>query len=303
MREDDYITRQRVSWVGYERRPSQVVVEATATRPYWTYTSEEYGSSEDPEPEYVYRLRRRTWWGPGEQKKWPRNITPKRRRQRVRKRVGTKWVDAVVPISLADGETHEVVIDFKCPMQDLSATVTDTSGYVTETLTAEPSRLVITLACSGGADTVTAISVTAVPHIPLDEDEAVSNATSPIVVREGNPIDNEHLYSEGASTGLADYVTWRWGDGRLRPSVTDEHHMQRQLDLDVGSKVTLSADRWKIANDRYIVRSIEHEVHAGGYAWETTLGLEELPTLPGDGWVTIDGDADVGIGSTATLAY
>lgn len=302
IRDESFITRQRVSWLGYEKRPSQVVVQATAARPYWTYTDDEYGSSADPEPEYVYRLRRRTWWDPGEQMKYPRNITSKKRRKRVRKRVGKSWVDAVVPISLADGESKDVVIDFKCPMQDMSADVTDTNGYVSSSLTAEPARLTITLSCSGGADEVTAISVTATPHIPLDEEEEEASASGATVTHEGSAIDNETIISGGQALGLAEYWTWRYGDARLRPTITDQHHMDRQLALDVGSHVTLSADRWHVDSDRYVVRSIEHDVSGGGLEWETSLGLEELPAVGGD-WLTLDGTTAQGLDGSAVLAY
>ena len=57
-RDESLITRQRVTWVGYEYRGSQVVAEATSAVPYLVYTDELYGSTDYPEPEDVFALKR-----------------------------------------------------------------------------------------------------------------------------------------------------------------------------------------------------------------------------------------------------
>lgn len=288
-RDESFITEQAVRWQGYEAKPSQTVAEAVAALPYWTFTSEEYGSSERPEPEDIYRLK----LVKGKKK---------RKRRKLRK-VGSRWVDASVPIAIAAGGTAVEVVDFSVPMESLAATVTAGAGLTT-TLTKEPARLTITMVAGGTADTVTDISVTAKPYIPLDEAEAQATATGAVITREGRRIDNQYIASAGAAEGMADHLTWRYGTARLRPSVTDQHHPVRQLTLDVGSHVTLSADRWYIDADRYLVRSIEHEVSRGGYEWETTYGLEELPASGSDGdWVLIDGGPAAGIDSSAVLAH
>lgn len=294
-RDESFVTEQTVRWLGYEPHPSQTVAEVTAELPYWTYASEDYGSSERPEPEDIYKLKLIKG-------------RKKRKRRKLRK-VGTRWVDATVPIAIAAGGTAVEVVDFSCPMEDLAVTLalaTENGGdgaNVTRTLTKEPARLTIEMVATV-AETVQGITVTGKPYIPLDEDEAQATATGAVIVREGRRIDNQFIASAGMAEGMADYMTWRYGTARLRPSVTDQHHPIRQLTLDVGSHVTLSADRWYIDADRYVVRSIEHEVSRGGWEWETTYGLEELPASGSDGdWVRIDGGPAAGIDSSAVLAH
>ena len=282
IRDESFITRQRVSWVGYERLASQVVCEATAALPYWTYTNDEFGSTDRPEPEDIYRLKRN-----------------RKTRRRIRRKVGTRWLNTAVPIAIANGETVERVVDFSVPMQDVSVSTTD-DGNVTTVLTVEPARVTIAMTASAD-DEVTAIEVTATPHLPLDEAEEVVDTAGATVVREGRPLDSEKVPSKAAAGGMADYLTWRYGTARLRPGVTDQHDMARQLSLDVGSHVTLSADRWHIDADRYVVRAIEVDVSRGGLEWETTYGLEELPS--GGDWFTLDGSAAQGLGGSAVLAH
>ena len=283
---ESLITRQRVTWVGYEILPSQVVVAATAALPYWLFTDEQFGSSERPEPEDIFRLKRVRG--------------RKKRKRRKLKKVGERWVDSVLPIVIGAGETVEQVVDFSIPMQDVSVDVTDTGSFVTTTIATEPARVVISMTASS-ADTVTAISVTATPHVPLDEAEVVADTAGASIVRVGSPIDSSMTSSAASAEGLADYRTWRYGTARLRPSVTDQHHPVRQLSAGVGDHITLSADRWYISASRYVIRSLEHDVSAGGLEWETTYGLEELPS--GGDWFTLGGGVDKGIDSSAVLAH
>jgi len=49
------------------------------------------------------------------------------------------------------------------------------------------------------------------------------------------------------------------------------------------------------------VRAIEVDVSRGGLEWETTYGLEELPS--GGDWFTLDGSAAQGLGGSAVLAH
>ena len=281
--DESLITRQRVSWVGYEHRPSQVVVEATETTPYWTYADADYGSSDNPEPEDIFRLRR---------------VRGRKRRSRRRlKKVGRRFVDSVVPIAFTAGESKVITLDFLVPMQDVAVTTTD-GGNVTSSLVTEPGRVTITLTASD-ADTVTGVSVTAMPHIPLNEQEELEESSA---TREGSPIDSSLLPNGGMAAGLASYITWRYGSGRLRPSVIDQHHPMRQLTTDVGSHVTLTAARWFIDGEDYVVRSVEHSVSGGGLEWQTSYGLEELPAGPRS-WFTLDGSPDQGLDSSATLAH
>ena len=300
-RDESLITRQRVSWVGYERHPLQVIVQATSAIPYWSFIEEAFGSSDTPEPETIYTLRRGIQIQRGTTTKKGRHgeHTWKWKRRRVirrRKRKGMRWVDAVVPISIAAGGTATTSVDFQVPMQDVSVAVTSTGSYVTATTEAEPSRLVITMVASS-ADTVTDIVVTAKPRLPLDEAEVTSTVAG--LPRSGGDIDNEHIGSAGQAQGLADYYTWRYGAGRLRPSLVLQHYPQRQMLSWVGQLIRLTARRWFISNVVFVTRAIEHQLDAGGLSFVTTLGLEELPGNGGD-WYTLDSSL---LDGTAVLAY
>lgn len=285
-REESFITRQRVRWQGYEHHPSQVVVEATQEVPYWTFTSEEYGSSDTPQPEDIFRLKRAKG--------------RKRRRRRKLRRVGSRWVDAILPVEIADGASYTFSVDFACPMTIDSVDVTATGGSTSVTTDAEPSHLNITVTATG-ALTVTDVSVTARAYVPIEEADEVMETPGATFVREAPEIDNEYVPAGGGAQGLAGYLTWRYGTARLRPDVKDQHQPTRQLTLDIGSHVTLSADRWYIDADRYVVRSIEHDISHAGLVWETTYGLEELPGGGGD-WVTLN-NVSAGLDTSAVLAY
>jgi hypothetical protein len=230
--------------------------------------------------------------GKKNERKWKYRKTVRRL-----KKVGERWVDPVVPISIAASATKDIVIDFAVPIADVTTSVNGATATwegagslehlvwsytpITHTTTVEPAR--VTLHIPGAAE-VHDLSVTGVPYFPIDEAEATVTVTGG--AREASSIDNEYVPSAGDAAGLAEYLTWRYGSGRLRPEVTDQHHPTRQLELDVGSHVELSADRWYIDADRYIVRSLEHSVSHAGLEWETTFGLEELPSV--GNWFRLD---------------
>lgn len=276
LRDESQLKEQRVTYVGYERRPSQVVVKAedTVTGRYWTFSDERYGTSVDPP----------TWVEP------PSLSDPGTDQ--------TQWAQPAVPVDLADGETSILHLDTLVPMQDASVAITDTNGYGTATISVEPYRFTIYVSASGGAETVTDISVTASPRIPdAQMDVTIGSAKASLLA---DAIANLHILSEGQARGLAEYRTWRYGASRYRPDVTLQHFPVRQLTTGIGAHVTLSADRWLIDADRYVVRTVEHDIGEGGLEWETTLGLEELPDT--DGWVTLDSSAGLDHAS-AVLAY
>ncbi len=273
-RDESLVESMSVSWQGYEPSPAQVVVEATQAVPYWNFLDERFGSSDIPEPEDIFKLRRRKLRG-----------SKRRRRKTVRrlKKVGERWVSPVVPITIAAGGTVTQTLDFQIPMADYSVAVTS-AGDAVATLTQEVSRLTIALTSTAG-DTVTALSVTASPYFPTDE-------ATETVGREMPSLDNEYIVSRGAAEGLANYHTWRYGEGRLRPDVVDRHFPARYLTAEVGGHLTLSADRWHIDSDRYVIRALRHEVTGGGFEWDTTYSLEELPAS--QRWLLL-GVADLGI--------
>ena len=283
-RKESLITRQKVSWLGYEPRPSQVVAYANADNPYWTYADPEYGSSDTPQPEAIYKMRR-VW-------KIERGVNKKgekwKRRRRVRRlrRVGKRLVDTVLPIDIAAGGSAVTSVDFLMPMADVSVDWDDTADSTSLDLSIEPARLVMTFSASS-ADSITAITVTASPHRPTDEASYTANTASPVLVRDGGDIDNEHIGSGGQAAGLAEYITWRYGSGRLRPSLVLQHLPSLQISARVGQHLKVSADRWHLSEVPFVVRSLEHEFSAGGYEYLLTLGLEELPS--GGHWLRLDG--------------
>jgi hypothetical protein len=285
-RDESLVTRQRVSWQGYESGSSETVAEVTAALPYLIYANEDYGSSDRPEPEEIYKLKRVRG--------------RKKRKRRKRKLIGTRWVEAVLPVTVAAGDRYTFTIDFLVPLEDVSVVVTGASVYSVE---ATPSRVDIHVDAGASAVTVTALSITAIAHIPTDEAEEVVTAWDAGTIREDQPIDSEYIPSAGMAEGLAEYITWRYSQSRLRPEVTLQHFLPRQMTLDVGNHVRLSADRWYIDSDVYVVRAIEHSITAGGKVFETTVHLEELPTATGGTWFTLDGGSSRGIGSSATLAH
>lgn len=297
-RDESVIERQRVSWVGYDPLPSQVIVEATAALPYWTYTDELFGSSETPQPENVYTIKRRVKIVKSIHREGKKEVKWKLRRHvRRRKRIGHRWVDSVLPLTFAADETKTLTLDFSVPMEELSVVTVD-GGHISASIDSQPGRAVITLTADD-VDTVTDIYVIGSPHLPSDEQtEEVTLSAS---AREAHRIDNERIASAGMAYGLAEYLTWRYGSGRLRPSVVDQHQIVRQLGIDVGTHVTLTADRWHIDGVRFVVRSIQHDVAQKGLDWRTTYGLEELPA--GGDWFTLDGSSAQGLDSSATLAH
>jgi len=276
LRDEAQVKSQRVTWTGYERRPSQVVVQATSTATwqdaYWTYTDERYGTTLAPY---------------GDQ---PPPLTDPGRAQ-------TSWAEAAVPFTVPDGETKTVHIEFLVPMQDISADVTSSPGTaITTTSVSEPYRHTVFITAAGADETVSDITITASPRIP-DAQQDVTIGSSASTLRQ-DVIDSSHIVSGGQARGVAEYVAWRYGAARYRPVVTDQHQPVRQLTHDIGAHLTLSADRWLIDADRYVVRTIEHDVR--GLEWETTFGLEELPDSTG--WVTLDSDRGLDHAS-AVLAY
>ena len=151
-----------------------------------------------------------------------------------------------------------------------------------------------------GTAVITDISVSGVPAIPLDDVDEQSDTPSAVIVRDRGDIDNEYVPSAGAAQGLADYVTWRYGTSRLRPSVTMQHMPNRQLFRDrIGERFTLTADRWFISAGEYVIRSVEHDVSHAGLDWTTTFGLEELPDGTRD-WFRLGSDL---LDGSAVLAY
>ena len=284
LREESLVTRQRVNYQGYQKWPAETIAEATVDLPYLTFTREEYGSTERPEPEDIFRLKR--------------TRGKKKRRRRKLKKVGTRWVDALVPIVVPAGTRHTLTVDFLAPMEDIDVTVTGMSDV---TVVPRPSEVLIHLDAGASAGTATAISIDAVPSIPNDEVEVSYTAWNAGAIHEASPIDNEYVPSAGAAEGLAEYQTWRYGESRFRPEYVDQHHIARQVSVRVGAHASVSADRWDVDGVRFYVRGVEHSITAGGHEFETTYSLEELPADAS--WVTLDGGAVLGLDGSAVLAH
>lgn len=204
--------------------------------------------------------------------------------------------EPLMPITLASAESRSIFVNFSWPMEDLSVALVASGTSSTSLQTwSQSARIDIT---AGTAITVAGVVLTATPWRPLGDREVTVTSGTPVV--EGSSIDPTYVASEPMATGRAAYVAWRYGTERLRPTLVDKHQYTRQLTLDVGSRVLLSADRWKVDAVRMVVRSISHEVSSGGFQWLTTYGLEELPTALE--WLTL-GDGFRSLDSSAVLAY
>jgi hypothetical protein len=322
-RDESLVTRQRVSFQGYDilpppdhstyanhfsasplaglpgQGPVLYAVDATTFPssphlPYQTYSREEYGTTDEPKPETVYRIRKQ--WV--REKGWKKGDKgPKRRRRWRRKAVGERFTETFVPTPI-DAGTHRVfAFDFSVPMADLALATQTTFG---STEMVEPARLVLD-AYGDSTDTdMTGFFIVGRPFLPRDEGEMTRTTGYPIA--EGSPIDNPYVPGPAAAEGLADHITWRYGAGRARPQVIDQFFPFRMLDLNQpGDRVILSADRWYFDAMPTVLRSLSGEFALGGTIFRVTYGLEELPAS--SSWVTLDGSASEGIGGSAALAH
>lgn len=204
-----------------------------------------------------------------------------------------------MPLHLEANESRALFINFLWPMEDLTAAVT-ASGSATSSVRAWSESARLTITAGGTAIDVTNITWTAAPSRPVGEQEAAATASVELVVAEGRPLSNPYIVREPAAKGLADYTVWRYGTARMRPSIIDQHRPVRQLTTGVGSLVSLSADRWLIDTEPYIVRDITHEISGAGHSWVTTYGLEAAVSGT---WVVLDAGPTYGLDGSATLAY
>jgi hypothetical protein len=323
VRDESLITRQRVSYQGYDlllppdhgsytspldgstvsgSLGAGVVLYAVDPSshtsdfeiPYLTYTREQYGDTDEPKPETVYRIRKR-WVREEGWKKGDRG--PKRRKRWVRRAVGQHLTGTFVPVDV-DAGTHQVLtFDFNLPIADMSLSTQSTFGSVT---VIEPARAVLGLYGDGANTQMTGVYISGRPFIPRDEGDV--ERTSGFPVFEAGPIDSPYIPGPAAAEGLADYVTWRYGAGRLRPQVIDQFFPNRMLGLDdPGDRVYLSADRWYLDALPCVLTSLSGEISRGATVFRMTYSLEELPEE--STWVSLGGSSAEGIGGSAVLAH
>lgn len=115
----------------------------------------------------------------------------------------------------------------------------------------------------------------------------------------GGEISSDYIGTLGQAQALANYIVWRYGTLRARPSVTFTNRFPTQLAREIGDRITLTSAELSLSAVDFLIRSFETRVRNG--TWETTYELEQAP--PPLSLVHVGGSAGNGIGSTATLGY
>lgn len=286
---------QQVPWQGFEMGPvpeddtngngSGTVAQAIVLEagygdtqpdldPYLHYTREEYGDNSDvPEPTYKVTVRRRR--PRRDEKRRSRGRRFVKRRQRI-------YPDAFVPFTVKAGEVRRVAFDFALPVSGPILSIQGPSGVTAITITEvekSPNRYVLDLSAS--ADTVVDyLIVNGTVWTPLDEEEAIVSTGSDGLSGSypGPGFSTPYIPAAGDAEGLGAYRNWRYGEARMRPTVTfGVGQIANAMQLRPTHHVTLTATRWGITALLFIVTGVTFEVTENGLAWKVRADLEELP--------------------------
>jgi hypothetical protein len=267
--------------------------------PYIVYTSELYGSTEPPEPEEYFTVDLEPYFVG---KRPNRDHPHRRRRRRFRRRFTrrVRWDDPLFPLTTPAGTTQDLIVDFAIPMESVVVEPIP-AAFDAMTYTVSPGRVTIRLTAGASDEVLQGIVVSAVPYMPMPDGEVSERtATADLLAREPAQTDDTYVSGPGQAEGLARYRVWRWETSRMQPVVRDALRPDRQLVARVGDTMALTVTKYRIDDIRCTVRGVTHRI-GRPMPWYTEYALEELPTAAT--WVAIDGGADLGIGSSAHLAY
>lgn len=113
-------------------------------------------------------------------------------------------------------------------------------------------------------------------------------------------ISSEFLVSTTVAQGLVDYIVWRYGAGRPRPTINVENRFPSQMLRQIGDRIALTFPKLSLSAKEYLITHLQTTVDINGRLWTTDYELEEAP--PTATLFTIGGSAGQGIGGTGILA-
>lgn len=286
-------TTESVAWQAYERlvpagttlaraRDPGSYADVDADDPYLHFVVDAAGVDEGvPEPTYerevVWRRRR---------------VRGSRRRIRVRTyRHRRVYPDAFVPFALDAGAERAWDMSFSVPVAIDGVTAEHPSATpATVSWSQATPRDASFRAVAPAASTTASVTVTGAAWMPLGEEayertDAAAAARSGL--RSGPVTGTPYVGSLAAAEGLARYRLWRYGEGRLRPTLRVDHGLSHATALGVGvaSHLGVDAERYSLSSAALVVRGVSGSVSGGGLLWSWDWSCEGLPDGAGTTFV------------------
>lgn len=255
-----------------------VYTTADPEDPYLHFREDRYGSDEGiVEPSYE-----RAWhW------EWHRiRRRHKKKRKRVRVRTTTYrrvYPDHFVPFTMAAGDVKEFSIDFSIPMATVTVT-TSTSIYTDTQVTMVSPRQVDVRIVAMQATTIDQVLVTGYPYLATDEDSASHVDYEGVLtsgVRDGPSFNTPYIPSKGAAEGIGAHRNWRYGEARMRPTLTVQHRFPGILKRRPAEHLTVTGELFSVDGMVFVINKVTGSVDTKGRLWQADYDLEELPTSPG----------------------
>lgn len=202
-------------------------------------------------------------------------------------RVSTLWtLERSFPWNIGP-DTEVLIAELPSAAVDLVADIDLTAGFVNLTLEDCGTTAIISID-PGTYATVTglrlegrAVEITGASSVGSDGTSV--GVYGPCSVE----VSSTFLQSATTADGLRDYLLWRFGDPRKRPTVTLRQPFSTMLALEVFDVVTLSVDRLYVDGIRYEIVGLEGRMSPAS-GWSVEYTLQEMPeqgTLTG--WFTI----------------
>lgn len=196
----------------------------------------------------------------------------------------TVWEAETLPFGITDTKPYVRIVEYDDVVRDPVVDFASSGDTVTATLERFATGGKVTLSvATGDSATITALSIEGrLARRLVDESytsDDTDSQTAPRGVREGSEISGEYLGVIASARGIAQHVTWRYGNPQLRPTLTVVNWLPEQFELDLYDVISFTSTHLGMSNVLFEIVGLTHTgelaVVGGPVLHTTTYVLQE----------------------------
>jgi hypothetical protein len=222
----------------------------------------------------------------------------------------TVWEADTLPIEVTVARPYTVIVSFDDVVSDSILNISYSGATVVSVYTPFATGGKIELSVASGTGTVAHLSIEGrlarrQEQVTYTSDDLTSQGVNARGIRAGGEIGNEYLGVLAEARGIADHVTWRYGNPQLRPPLVVENWFPEmfQLDLydtiaDTSTHLSMDARIFEIVGLRLdgniAADTVQHHV--------VTYQLQECRVQSDPHWFTLN-TSELAAAGTDVLGY
>ena len=208
----------------------------------------------------------------------------------------TVWEAEQLPITVDGDHPYSRFVEFDDVVSYAGVNYASTGDPVTATLSPFGTSAKLELSVDpGDAALVTALTIQGRLARRLPAESYVADDTTsqsaPRGVRAGSEIGNEYLGVIASARGIAQHVTWRYGNPQLRPTLTVENWFPDQFELDLYDVIAFTSTHLGMDAVLFEIVGLTHQANVASPTVQhhvTTYVLQESRVQSDPGWFVLD---------------